>query len=84
MKNLTALRLLYICECPSLSSIPAESMRYLTSLETLWITKYERLNLIEEEGMMMELPEGFVSLVLSKIPKLKELPHRFEMPLLHL
>ncbi|KAM7478168.1 hypothetical protein LguiA_026381 [Lonicera macranthoides] len=78
MKNLTALRFLIITECPSLTSLPAESMRYLTSLETLWIIKCEKLNLLEEEGMMMELPRGLLSLVLEEIPKLKELPRGFE------
>ncbi|KAM7481482.1 hypothetical protein LguiB_006065 [Lonicera macranthoides] len=78
MKNLTALRVLTICKCPSLTSLPAESMRYLTSLETLWIASCEKLNLLEEEGMMIELPRGLLSLALQEIPKLKELPRGFE------
>ncbi|KAM7478152.1 hypothetical protein LguiA_026365 [Lonicera macranthoides] len=78
MKNLTALRRLYIYECPSLTSFPAESLRYLTSLETLWILKCEKLNFLEEEDTMMELPRGLLSLVLQGIPKVKELPHGFE------
>ncbi|KAM7478139.1 hypothetical protein LguiA_026352 [Lonicera macranthoides] len=39
----------------------------------------EKLNLLEEEeGMMMELPRGLLSLGLKQIPKLKELPRGFE------
>ncbi|KAM7478166.1 hypothetical protein LguiA_026379 [Lonicera macranthoides] len=78
MKNLTALRFLCIYECPSLTSLPAESMRYLTSLETLWIGHCENLNLLKEEDTMMELPKGLLSLQLWDIPKLKELPGGFE------
>ncbi|KAM7460277.1 hypothetical protein LguiA_026360 [Lonicera macranthoides] len=78
MKNLTALRFLCISECPSLTSFPAESTRYLTSLETLTIVKCEKLNLLEEEGMLMELPRGLLLLALKEIPKLKELPRGFE------
>ncbi|KAM7481336.1 hypothetical protein LguiB_005919 [Lonicera macranthoides] len=78
MKNLTALRHLRVYECPSLTFFPAESMRYLTSLEILWILKCEKLNLLEEEDMTMELPRGLLSLILLKISKLKELPRGFE------
>ncbi|KAM7477765.1 hypothetical protein LguiA_025978 [Lonicera macranthoides] len=57
-------------------------MRYLTSLETLWIKKCGKLNLIEEEeeeeGILMELPRGLLSLALVEIPELKELPRGFE------
>ncbi|KAM7481333.1 hypothetical protein LguiB_005916 [Lonicera macranthoides] len=78
MKNLTALRILSIYNCPSLISLPTESMRYLTSLETLWILKCEKLNLLEEDDMVMELPRGLLSLALWDIPKLKELPRGFK------
>ncbi|KAM7478154.1 hypothetical protein LguiA_026367 [Lonicera macranthoides] len=53
-------------------------MRYLTSLEILWIWKCEKPNLLEEEDMMMELPKGLLSLLLSNVPKLNELPCGFE------
>ncbi|KAM7478165.1 hypothetical protein LguiA_026378 [Lonicera macranthoides] len=78
MKNFTALRLLSIYKCPSLTSFPTESMKYLTSLEILWMSKCEKLNLLAEEDTMKELPRGFLSLKLRDIPKLKELPRGFE------
>ncbi|KAM7481335.1 hypothetical protein LguiB_005918 [Lonicera macranthoides] len=78
MKNFSALRHLIIYKCPSLTSLPAESMKYLTSLEVLWIWKCEKLNLLAEEDKMMELRRGFLSLALWDIPKLKELPRGFE------
>ncbi|KAM7460276.1 hypothetical protein LguiA_026359 [Lonicera macranthoides] len=78
MKNFTALRDLSIYNCPSLTSLPIESMRYLTSLEALRIGHCENLNLLKEEDTMMELPKGFLSLELLDIPKLKELPRGFE------
>ncbi|KAM7502704.1 hypothetical protein LguiB_001608 [Lonicera macranthoides] len=66
MRNLTALRLLYIFDC---SSLQAQCMRHLTSLETLRIWKCEKFNWLEEEEKMMELPRGLLSLTLSGIPK---------------
>ncbi|KAM7479023.1 hypothetical protein LguiA_027236 [Lonicera macranthoides] len=77
MQNLSSLRHLYISNCPSLISLPARSMRHLTSLEKLVIWKCEKLNLFEEKEDMMELPSLF-SLVLLEIPTLKELPQGFE------
>ncbi|KAM7460282.1 hypothetical protein LguiA_035800 [Lonicera macranthoides] len=52
-------------------------MRYLTSLETLWITRSEKLYLSKEYDTMMELPRGLLSLSLMKILNLKELPRGF-------
>ncbi|KAM7478137.1 hypothetical protein LguiA_026350 [Lonicera macranthoides] len=78
MKNLTTLRHLRIYECPSLTFFSAKSMRYLSSLEVLWIWKCEKLSLLEKEETMMELPKGLLSILLSGIQKLKELPCGFE------
>ncbi|KAM7481506.1 hypothetical protein LguiB_006089 [Lonicera macranthoides] len=77
MQNLTALRQLFIYDCPNLNSLRAGSMS-LTSLKVLWIWKCEKLNLFQEEDTMIELPRGLLSLALSEIPKLKELPRGFE------
>ncbi|KAM7478164.1 hypothetical protein LguiA_026377 [Lonicera macranthoides] len=78
MKNFTALRYLNIYKCPNLTSLPAESIKYLTSLEILSICQCKKLDLLAEEDTMMELPRGLYSLELEDIPKLKELPRGFE------
>ncbi|KAM7478167.1 hypothetical protein LguiA_026380 [Lonicera macranthoides] len=76
MKNFTALRYLSIYKCPSLTSLPAESIKYLTSLEILSICQCDKLDLLAEDTTM-ELPRGLFSLELEDIPKLKELPRGF-------
>ncbi|KAM7478134.1 hypothetical protein LguiA_026347 [Lonicera macranthoides] len=73
-QNFVVLRHLSITDCPSLTSLPAGSMMHLTSLEALWIIKCEKLNLEKT----MELPGSLLSLALSEIPKLKELPRGFK------
>ncbi|XP_027772380.1 putative disease resistance protein RGA4 [Solanum pennellii] len=71
VQHFTALRLLRIYECPSLCSLPS-SIRYLTSLEKLWIWNCEELDLIDREGMSGLT--SLQSLLLMGLPTLVTLP----------
>ncbi|KAK0596612.1 hypothetical protein LWI29_017321 [Acer saccharum] len=79
--NLKALRILSICNCPNLVSLPS-SMKCLSSLEGLFLVDCEKLNLdwgrgMEEEDTHQDLNgtrPHLRALYLEKLPKLVELP----------
>ena len=79
--NLKALRTLNINDCPNLVSLPG-SIKRLSSLEELYLWDCEKLNLdwgmgMEEEDTHQDLNDTrphLRLLVLSKLPKLVELP----------
>ncbi|KAL3574859.1 hypothetical protein D5086_022960 [Populus alba] len=69
MKNLSALRSLYIVTCPSLKSLP-RSIKYLTSLQDLHISGCEALNFHNQEACEFKLKK----LVLCFLEAVQELP----------
>ncbi|GFP98380.1 putative disease resistance protein rga1 [Phtheirospermum japonicum] len=71
LQHFTSIRVLRIYDCPRLASLP-ESIKYLSTLEKLWIWNCEELNLSDGDGL--QGLAGLQSLLLMGLPKLIHLP----------
>ncbi|TYG77413.1 hypothetical protein ES288_D03G193200v1, partial [Gossypium darwinii] len=74
IRNLTAIRELYIDECNNLISLP-QGLKYLTTLQTLAISDCEKLDLTNGELDLERKEDGSLrKLAIGGVPKLESLP----------